>query len=81
MRVRPLGQKDPVEQGVATHSSISAWGIPWTEEPGGLHSPWGHRVRTSLATEHACTRAHVMGRVVVLPHLVHTCGFSYKAST
>ena len=49
---------------MATHSSILAWGIPWTEEPGGLHSPWSHRVRTSLATEHACMRAHVVGRVL-----------------
>ena len=27
---------------MATHSSILAWEVPWTEEPGGLHSPWGH---------------------------------------
>ena len=32
-----LGQKDPLEEEMATHSSILAWGIPWTEEPGG---PW-----------------------------------------
>ena len=31
-----LGQGDPLEEGVATHSSILAWRIPWTEEPGGL---------------------------------------------
>ena len=30
---------------MATHSSALAWRIPWTEEPGGLYSPWGHRVR------------------------------------
>ena len=29
---------------MANHSSILAWNIPWTEEPGGLHSPWGHKV-------------------------------------
>ena len=34
--VRSLGQKDPLEKGMATHSSILAWRIPWTEEPGGL---------------------------------------------
>ena len=34
--VRFLGQEDPLEKGVATHSSILAWRIPWTEEPGGL---------------------------------------------
>ena len=34
--VQPLGQEDPLEKGMATHSSILAWRIPWTEEPGGL---------------------------------------------
>ena len=40
-QVRSLGQEDPLEEGMATHSSILAWRIPWTEEPGGLSSPWG----------------------------------------
>ena len=35
-RVRSLGQEDPLEKEIATHSSILAWGIPWTEEPGRL---------------------------------------------
>ena len=34
MRVRSLGQEDPLEEGMATHSSILAWRVPWTEEPG-----------------------------------------------
>ena len=33
-----LGQEDPLEEVMATHSSILAWEIPWTEEPGGLHT-------------------------------------------
>ena len=37
-QVRPLGQKDPLEKEMATHSSILAWEIPWTEEAGGLQS-------------------------------------------
>ena len=37
-RVRSLGQEDPLEKNIATHSSILAWRIPWTEEPGGLQS-------------------------------------------
>ena len=37
-RVRSLGQKDPLEREMATHSSILAWKIPWTEEPGRLQS-------------------------------------------
>ena len=36
MRVQSQGQGDPLEEGLATHSSIHAWKIPWTEEPGGL---------------------------------------------
>ena len=37
-QVRTLGQEDPLEKEVATHSSILAWRIPWTERPGGLQS-------------------------------------------
>ena len=37
-RVRSLGWEDPLEKAMATHSSILAWRIPWTEEPGGLQS-------------------------------------------
>ena len=36
--VQFLGQEDPLEEGMASHSSILAWRIPWTEEPGGLQS-------------------------------------------
>ena len=42
--VRSLGQEDPLEEGMATHTSILAWKIPWTEEPGGLQSIGLHRV-------------------------------------
>ena len=38
MWVNSLGQEDPLEEGMATHSSILAWRIPWTEEAGGLQS-------------------------------------------
>ena len=38
MPVRSLGQEDPLEKGMTTHSSILAWKIPWTEEPGKLQS-------------------------------------------
>ena len=37
-QVQPLGLEDPLEKEMANHSSILAWRIPWTEEPGGLHS-------------------------------------------
>ena len=42
--VRPLDQEDPLEEGMATHSSILAWKIPWTEEHGGLQSMESQRV-------------------------------------
>ena len=41
--VQYLGQEDPLEKSMATHSSILAWRIPWTEEPSGLYSPWGRK--------------------------------------
>ena len=43
--VQQLGQEDPLEEGMATHSSILAWKIPWTEEPAGLQSMCLQRVR------------------------------------
>jgi len=43
--VRSLGLKDPLEKGIATHSSTLAWRVPWTEEPGGLQSTGSQRVR------------------------------------
>ena len=45
-----LGQEDPLEKGMATHSSILAWRIPKTEEPGGLQSPGSQRVRHDWVT-------------------------------
>ena len=39
-RVQSLGQEGPLDKEMATHSSTLAWRIPWTEEPGGLYSPW-----------------------------------------
>ena len=42
--VLSLGQEDPLEEGMATHSSILAWRIPWTEETGRLQSMGSHRV-------------------------------------
>ena len=43
--VRSLGQEDPLEKEMATHSSILAWRIPWMEEPGALQSMGSQRVR------------------------------------
>ena len=43
-QVQSLGQEGPLEKGMASHSSIFAWRIPWTEEPGGLQSIGSQRV-------------------------------------
>ena len=48
-RVWSIGWEDPLEKGMATHSSLLAWRIPWTEEPGGLQSMGLQRVRHDLA--------------------------------
>ena len=61
-QVRSLGQEDPLEKGMATHCSVLAWRIPWTEEPGGLQS------MGSLSDQHfhTCDSSH----------LVNVCGMS-----
>ena len=51
-QVQSLGQKDPLEKEMATHSSILAWEIPWTEDPGGLQSMGLQKVSHDLVPEH-----------------------------
>ena len=46
--VQSLDRNDPLEKGMATHSSILAWEIPWTEEPGGLQSMESQKSQTRL---------------------------------
>ena len=55
-----LGREDPLEKGMATHSSILAWRIPWTEESGRLQSMGSQRVRHDWATK--CTHTHHVNR-------------------
>ena len=50
IQVRSLGQEDPLEKGMAAHSSVLAWRIPWTEEPGRLQSMGSQGVRYDWAT-------------------------------
>ena len=60
MQVRSLGQEDPVEEGMATHSNILAWRTPWTEAPGGLQPMRSQRVGhdSTHARTHARTDMH-----------------------
>ena len=51
MWVQSIIEEDPLEKEMTTHSSILAWEIPWTEEPGGLQSMTSQRVRHNLATK------------------------------
>ena len=65
MQIRSLGREDPLELEVVTHSSILAWKIPWTEEPGGLQSMELKRVRHHWVNEHAWdarARSKLVGR-------------------
>ena len=50
-QVQSLGREDPLEKEMATHSSILAWKIPWTEERGGLQSIGSQRIEHNLATK------------------------------
>ena len=52
MQVQSLSREDPLEKETATHSSILAWEIPWTEKPGRLQSMGWQRVGHNLATKH-----------------------------
>ena len=64
MQVQSLGWEDPLEKGMATHSSILAWKIPRTEEPGGLQSMVLQRVRHDWATNTHLLRASQVAPVV-----------------
>ena len=54
-RVPSLGWEDPLQKGMATHSSILAWRMSWTKEPGRLQTMGSQRVRHDLATTHTHT--------------------------
>ena len=58
MVVRSLGQKDPLEDEMATHSKILAWRIPWTEEPGSLQSMGSGELNTTQAAERTDMHPH-----------------------
>ena len=71
--VQSLGQEDPLEEEMATHSSILARIIPWTEEPGGLQCMGSQRVEHDCVTEHACIHIYTHIWVCVHTH-THTEG-------
>ena len=68
--VQSLGQEDPLEKAIATHSSILAWRIPWTEERGRLQSTGSQRVRHNWATNTLVRKS---------PHFAETSHYSTSA--
>ena len=60
--VRSLGQEDPLEKEMATHSSILAWKIPWAEKPGGLQSMGSKRVGTT----EQLTLTYLLGKLFII---------------
>ena len=69
-RVQSLGGKDPLEKGMATHSSTLAWRIPWREEPDGLQSTGSQRVGHDWATSLSTAHSHFDMRDVCEPELL-----------
>ena len=76
-RVRSLGQEDPLEKEMATRSSILAWEIPWTEEPGA----WGHKeLDTTKRRQHRDTRVEKLCHLMNLHkrNITHVTNFQVK---
>ena len=71
-QVQFLAQQDPLEEGIAIHSSILAWEIPWTENPGELQSMGSQRVRHNWATE------HIWGKRKSLIQIFFFCNFLWS---
>ena len=83
MQVRSLGWEDPLEEDVATHSSILAWRIPWTEEPGRLQSMGSQTIRhnwvTNIITVHFYTNFEFVPAAVLLHwRFFDACVFSWS---
>ena len=79
MQVRSLGWEDPLEEEMATHSSILFWKISWMEEPGTLCSPWGHKeldttkqLSTGFSVLYYLSTLKLMSTELVIPsnHLI-----------
>ena len=68
--VRSLAREDPLEEGMATHSSILSWKIPWTEEPGRLQSIGSQKVMHDWASMQGSKKLGPRGKLWPLPVLV-----------
>ena len=68
MQIRSLHWEDRLEEGTATHSSILAWSVPWTEEPGGLQSLESQRFRHNRGN---LARSHIMSTIPPMMQYVY----------
>ena len=71
--VQSLGWEDPLEKDMATHSSILAWRIPWTEEPDGLQSMESQRDGHDWATSHTHGMINIWGITKLFPKVAAQC--------
>ena len=79
MWVQSLGQEDPLEEEIATHSSILAWGIPWTEEPGGLQSMGPQECQIQSSNSRRTTN-NSLAPGVTQRGCSHTIGLNFQIS-
>ena len=77
--VQTLSQEDPLEEEMATHSSILAWRMPWTEEPGGLQSMGSQRVGYDWATKHTHAQQMLVKLIFKSRHRPHTRKFEHSS--
>ena len=72
--VQSLGWEDSLEEEMATHSSVFAWKIPWTEEPGGLQPIGSQRVRQDWICMHQCNTVDTMYKIYTNENILHSTG-------
>ena len=71
MQVQCLGQEDPLGEGMATHSNILAWKIPWTEDPGELWSIGSQRVRHDRSNLEHTHSIYIHTHIYIYTHPIH----------
>ena len=79
-QVRSLGWEDPLEEGTATQSSVLAWRIPWTEEPGSLSPQCCKELDMTEVTWHAAIQQNEIMECTVNFEMTACCLFDYLAS-
>ena len=73
IQVQPVGREDPLEKEMAIHFSILAWRIPWTEEPGGLHSQRDYKESNMTELLHSVVDLVTLYKIEKKCHLLWSC--------